>query len=240
MDAIGNQTDLGQLLYAASSTQAAGLEPQGPPSNEPARLPSSSFSPVPEVRGEQAGALLAGLQQQQQPVGGGGGSEEAGNGEHESTGNTSEEEAPPGAASCLDETGDEGLSEVRADFLAGVAGSPSAIDVAAAQRLFLRSKQRHVCHVCGRSCPSKHKLKRHLSTHSEERPFNCQLCGKNFKWTEYLAKHMRQQHPGVVTEPALEGERWRCALAWRPPPVALAAISCPACRARWRGRAFDV
>lgn len=225
MDTIGNQTDLGQLLYAASGAQAAALEAQGPPSNEPAPLPSS-FSPVPEVRGEQrgieAGALL-GLQQA-------GRNEEAGNGEHESTGNTSEEEAPPGAASCLDETGED---EVRADFLAGVTGSPSAIDVAAAQRLFLRSKQRHVCHVCGRSCPSKHKLKRHLSTHSEERPFNCQLCGKNFKWTEYLAKHMRQQHPGAVTEPALEGERWRCSCGAR--RVALAAISCPASRASWLG-----
>ena len=77
-----------------------------------------------------------------------------------------------------------------------------ALDIAQRRALLLgRTKQRHVCLQCGRECPSKHKLKRHLSTHSEQRPYNCHLCGKSFKWTEYLAKHMRTQHPGV------EGER---------------------------------
>ena len=78
--------------------------------------------------------------------------------------------------------------------------SSGALDIAARRSLLLGKKQRHVCHVCGRECPSKHKLKRHLSTHSQDRPFNCHICGKNFKWTEYLAKHMRQQHSGAVAE----------------------------------------
>ena len=74
----------------------------------------------------------------------------------------------------------------------------AALDIAQRRALLLgRTKQRHVCLQCGRECPSKHKLKRHLSTHSEQRPYNCHLCGKSFKWTEYLAKHMRTQHPGV-------------------------------------------
>ena len=73
-----------------------------------------------------------------------------------------------------------------------------ALDIAQRRALLLgRTKQRHVCLQCGRECPSKHKLKRHLSTHSEQRPYNCHLCGKTFKWTEYLAKHMRTQHPGA-------------------------------------------
>lgn len=58
-----------------------------------------------------------------------------------------------------------------------------------------RSLLRYKCEKCGRECPSKHKLKRHLSTHSEARPFPCSICGRTFKWTEYLQKHMRQQHP---------------------------------------------
>lgn len=74
----------------------------------------------------------------------------------------------------------------------------AALDLAQRRALLLgRTKQRHICLQCGRECPSKHKLKRHLSTHSEQRPYNCPLCGKSFKWTEYLAKHMRTQHPGV-------------------------------------------
>ena len=63
-------------------------------------------------------------------------------------------------------------------------------DFAAARQNLVRYK----CNSCGRICPNKHKLKRHLSTHSEERPFPCGICGRSFKWTEYLQKHMRQQH----------------------------------------------
>lgn len=58
-----------------------------------------------------------------------------------------------------------------------------------------RSLLRYKCDKCGRECPSKHKLKRHLSTHSDARPFPCKICGRSFKWSEYLQKHMRQQHP---------------------------------------------
>ena len=73
----------------------------------------------------------------------------------------------------------------------------SNLDIATRRNILLgRTKNKYVCDVCGRECPSKHKLKRHLSTHSEERPFSCQICGKSFKWTEYLQKHMRQQHHG--------------------------------------------
>ena len=75
----------------------------------------------------------------------------------------------------------------------------SNLDIATRRNILLgRTKNKYVCDVCGRECPSKHKLKRHLSTHSEERPFICQICRKSFKWTEYLQKHMRQQHPGGV------------------------------------------
>lgn len=79
--------------------------------------------------------------------------------------------------------------------------SSGALDIAARRSLLLgRTKQRYVCQVCNRECPSKHKLKRHLSTHSQDRPFSCHVCGKCFKWTEYLQKHMRQQHPGVAVQ----------------------------------------
>ena len=80
--------------------------------------------------------------------------------------------------------------EESADVVKTPGAVPGEIDFAA-RRSMLRFK----CGNCGRECPSKHKLKRHLSTHSEARPFPCKLCGRSFKWTEYLQKHMRQQHP---------------------------------------------
>lgn len=74
-------------------------------------------------------------------------------------------------------------------------GITTALDIAALRKsLTGRPRLKRVCHICGRECPSRHKLQRHLSTHSEDRPYNCSICGKAFKWTEYLSKHMRTQH----------------------------------------------
>lgn len=89
----------------------------------------------------------------------------------------------------------------------GFGGAGGPVDIAAQRRLLGgRPKQRRVCHICGRECPSKHKLKRHLSTHSEDRPYNCRVCGRSFKWSEYLSKHMRQQHSvHYVSDNASEG-----------------------------------
>lgn len=72
---------------------------------------------------------------------------------------------------------------------------PRCLDIAALRRsLSGQPRLKHICHICGRECPSRHKLHRHLSTHTEKRPYHCRICGKAFKWTEYLAKHMRTQH----------------------------------------------
>ena len=74
----------------------------------------------------------------------------------------------------------------------------TALDIAALRKsLTGRPRLKRICHICGRECPSRHKLQRHLSTHSEDRPYNCSICGKAFKWTEYLSKHMRTQHGAV-------------------------------------------
>ena len=70
-------------------------------------------------------------------------------------------------------------------------------DIAKRRILHEKARIRHICKVCNRECPSKHKLRRHLSTHSEDRPFTCQACGRTFKWTGYLQKHIRQQHSGI-------------------------------------------
>ena len=81
----------------------------------------------------------------------------------------------------------------------------TSLDIATLRKnLSGRPRLRRVCHICGRECPSRHKLQRHLSTHSEERPYNCKVCGKAFKWTEYLSKHMRTQHGSSSTDGKFE------------------------------------
>lgn len=168
MESLGEQTELGTLLYPGEAQAPAALE-LGVHENlgEAAvhTFPSSQQTELPERAGLASEEEESGL-----PIG-------LGSGE-----------------TALDETSQ--LSEARPNL--EESGGAGALDIATRRSLLLGriQKQRHLCHVCNRECPSKHKLKRHLSTHSEERPFNCHLCGKSFKWTEYLAKHMRQQHKG--------------------------------------------
>ncbi|XP_053382004.1 gastrula zinc finger protein XlCGF57.1-like [Mercenaria mercenaria] len=38
----------------------------------------------------------------------------------------------------------------------------------------------YVCKICGKACPSQWKLDRHMHTHTGERPYECEVCGKRF------------------------------------------------------------
>ena len=174
MDSLSRQPDLDRLLYQSTvagstpSTTSAGLDSAGHTAQATAAIVLSPKKADASVASEREEVQIQ-LVDKLQTV-------------------TSPVEAAAiggGAGETLDATSQ--LEEAGA-----------ALDLAQRRALLLgRTKQRHVCLQCGRECPSKHKLKRHLSTHSEQRPYNCHICGKSFKWTEYLAKHMRTQHPGV-------------------------------------------
>ncbi|KAG5896086.1 hypothetical protein JTB14_006875 [Gonioctena quinquepunctata] len=49
----------------------------------------------------------------------------------------------------------------------------------------------YVCDVCGKNVTSVESLKRHIRTHTGERPYKCEECGKNFKTAQYLVTHKR-------------------------------------------------
>ncbi len=173
MESLSEQTELGTLLYPGEGQAPAALDldVHGENLGEAAAnaFPSSQQLGLAEGSGLASDDGGSGLPGLPNPLG-------------------------PGEG-ALDETGQ--LSEARSNL---EESGGAALDVATQRSLLfsrIPQKQRHFCHVCNRECPSKHKLKRHLSTHSEERPFNCHLCGRSFKWTEYLAKHMRQQHKGA-------------------------------------------
>lgn len=104
---------------------------------------------------------------------------------------SSSEEAEDSLGDLLSKHFDTDLTD---NAVGSYQGTSASSEIEKQRSNLARTKTRHICNVCHRECPSKHKLRRHLSTHSEERPFTCQLCGRTFKWTEYLQKHMRQQH----------------------------------------------
>ncbi|XP_077111780.1 uncharacterized protein LOC143767374 [Ranitomeya variabilis] len=54
-----------------------------------------------------------------------------------------------------------------------------------------RGKKRFSCLECGKCCPRKSDLVKHLRFHTGEKPFSCSECGKCFSQKCDLAKHLR-------------------------------------------------
>ncbi|MES1908854.1 MAG: hypothetical protein MHM6MM_001706 [Cercozoa sp. M6MM] len=68
------------------------------------------------------------------------------------------------------------------------------------------SKKVYKCTLCDKPLSSRQALKRHLRTHSGERPFECPICQKRFRVNSNLLRHkrmhekkMREQQQSVLT-----------------------------------------
>ncbi|CAK5274884.1 unnamed protein product [Mycena citricolor] len=63
------------------------------------------------------------------------------------------------------------------------------------------------CHLCALSFDRNHDLKRHIETHSGERPFVCERgCGKSFTRKDALKRHQAHDIPVLSTGPECETE----------------------------------
>ena len=51
------------------------------------------------------------------------------------------------------------------------------------------------CEVCNKNLRDKYKLKRHMLSHTDVRPFGCGVCGKRFRRQYHLTEHT-QSHSG--------------------------------------------
>ncbi|KAM9341553.1 zinc finger protein 711-like [Symphorus nematophorus] len=54
-----------------------------------------------------------------------------------------------------------------------------------------RINSSHDCHTCLKGFPSLSKLQRHMMTHTGQRPFGCDMCGKRFRQKTHLRVHFR-------------------------------------------------
>jgi len=56
----------------------------------------------------------------------------------------------------------------------------------------------HICHICGKVSKCRSHLKKHLTTHSSERPYTCSLCNKHFSRSESLTRHLKTVHSEIA------------------------------------------
>lgn len=56
---------------------------------------------------------------------------------------------------------------------------------------------KYICHYCGRACAKPSVLKKHIRSHTGERPYPCVPCGFSFKTKSNLYKH-RKSHTHAV------------------------------------------
>jgi len=48
--------------------------------------------------------------------------------------------------------------------------------------------------LCNKAWNTKGELSMHSKTHTDEKPYQCELCNQFFKWKNGLVMHMKQQH----------------------------------------------
>lgn len=52
------------------------------------------------------------------------------------------------------------------------------------------------CKICSKKCPQQAKLREHMRTHTQEKPFVCKVCGTKYAHAHNLRIHVKNKHGG--------------------------------------------
>lgn len=58
----------------------------------------------------------------------------------------------------------------------------------------------HICEFCGKEIQNKVKFDIHVRSHTNERPFKCETCGRGFKSKGNLSRHKLVHETGESKE----------------------------------------
>ncbi|CAL1274923.1 unnamed protein product [Larinioides sclopetarius] len=56
------------------------------------------------------------------------------------------------------------------------------------------TSKKYFCEKCFYTTNDRSNMKRHQRTHSQERPYSCDICGKSFTRKGYLDFHVMDKH----------------------------------------------
>ena len=80
------------------------------------------------------------------------------------------------------------------------ASPPYDIDASSQAVKRRRYRNRYPCNVCGYLSRGNYYLRRHMRSHTGERPYTCSLCGKSYTRKEHLSSHVSASHEKKTQE----------------------------------------